>query len=295
MNKQHTQEFTGNVALGPLIERLGPLNNRWREGTPSKKVLTLWDMGDVILASVAHPSDALLWEVQARSYITRNLLRYALITRRTWGHRKDLEEMVSGLRSFTVFREALPFLKENREGIDEQTYHKVALFLRDPNTQKAIRYLKELKARKIGRRHRKGVSVAAIRDEAVNFERAFARLETEIADDSTGRLSVPADTLIALSQTAMAVATGEVSKDLLSVAMTAKTYLPTLAEPLTAAVQGGRASMAAFRKIIGAECLMQAADLLNSMRTEEALAEWRSRHGAKILLGSRTDFSGSDL
>lgn len=285
MNRQAIQSSTVGVNLGSLIEHLGPLNNRWREGKPAEKVLTLWDMGDVVLRSVSDPADALLWEIQKRSYITRSVLRYALIVRRGWKHRKTLEELVPDLHNYTVFREALPFLKGNREGIDDSTYREVISCLSIPNTRDAIQYIKELKAQKIGRRHQKGVSMAAIRDEAENFRRAFERLENNAAADSVVELQLPAETLVALSQLAMAVAMGEAVKNIPPSLSDAKSYLPELAGPLIIMAQSGRDELAAFRKVIGAERLMQAADLLNSMRTGETLAEWCRRRSAKLSIG----------
>src|SRR2546423_15688658 len=119
-----------NVDFGALIEQLGPLNNRWRRSPPSEKVLTLWAMGEVLLMAHPNPSDSLLWEIQKRSYIPRVVLRYALIVRRSWPNRQDLEALVTDLRSYTVFREALPFLKGKREGIDDATYLRVLGLLR---------------------------------------------------------------------------------------------------------------------------------------------------------------------
>src|SRR5262249_54810360 len=121
---------------------LGPLNNRWSAGEPSEKVLTLWKMGDTLLKSVPEPSDSLLWEIQKRSYITRNLLRYALIIRRSWEYQNNLQRLGQGVRHYAVFREALPFLKSKREGIDEVTYNKVVKLLHDTDTRKAIQYFR---------------------------------------------------------------------------------------------------------------------------------------------------------
>jgi hypothetical protein len=288
MNKHASQAVADSAALGRLIERLGPLNNRWRDGSAAEKALTLWEIGEALLASVPEPSDALLWEIQSRSYVTRNVLRYALIVRRGWPERSELEPLTRGLRSFTVFREALPFLKGKREGIDEATHCRVASLLSDADTQAAVEYFKTLKARKIGRRHRKGASVAAIHDQAVTFSRTLTQLEAEAAANPADLGSVSAEAATALSQMAMAVATGETIKVLPDIASGLGGSLAPLAEPLTAAVRGGRAASAALRKAVGAERLMQAADLLNSLRSQEALAEWRRRCGSRLAVASNS-------
>jgi len=60
--------------------------------------------------------------------------------------------------------------------------------------------------------------------------------------------------------------------------------LSSVADPLRLTVQNGRSSLSAFRKAVGAQRLMQAADLLNSLRSAETLAEWRRRQGVKLPL-----------
>lgn len=273
MNKQ-AQE-TSNI--GTLIERLGPLNNRWRDAEPPAKVLTLWTMGDVLLKATGKPSDSLLWEIQKRSYITRNLLRYALIICRSWEDRRELEKLVVNLKNYTVFREALPFLKGDREGIDEAVYMRVVACLSDTNSREAIEYLKRLKANQIGRRHKKGASVAAVRDVAVSFDIALARLEAEISSEAF-TASDSDEVLVSLSRIAVAIAGNDAVEKPSVSTIDAGGSLHAVAESLIVAVRGGRASAAAFRKVVGAERLMQAADLLNSMRSESSLTEWRRRH-----------------
>ena len=267
------------INLGTLIERLGPLNNQWRDAEPSAKVLTLWAMGDVLLKAVPKPSDSLLWDIQKRSYITRNLLRYALIIRRSWEDRRALEKLVAGLNNYTVFREALPFLKGDREGIDETAYRRVVAFLSDTNSRGAVEHLKRLKADQIGRGHKKGASVTAMRDIAVGFSTALAQLEAEVSSD-TSITPTPGELLMSLSRIAIAIASGDAAEKPPTNTVDVSNSLRAVAENLTTAIRGGRASMAAFRKVVGAERLMQAADLLNSMRSEASLTEWRRRHAA---------------
>ncbi|MGA9996496.1 MAG: hypothetical protein WBP93_13855 [Pyrinomonadaceae bacterium] len=266
--------------IGPLIERLGPLNNLWRDGTPQEKVLMLWRMGDTLLKEVAKPSDALLWQIQDRSYITRNLLRYALIIRRAWSRQKELEKLTQGLKNYTVFRESLPFLKDKREGIDDATYQWVVALLSSEKTQETLRYLKKLKAQQIGRHHKKGASVTSVRELATNFVQALIQLETQARDELKAGSIASNEALIILSRIAMNLATGEPLEQQ-PVEINADEPLNAVARALQEAARGWRTTGAAFRKAVGAERLMQAADLLNSLRDEQALIEWRRRHGVR--------------
>lgn len=265
------------LELGSLIERLGPLNNQWRTSPPSEKVLLLWAMGDVLLMALPKPTDAHLWEIQRRSYITRVILRYALIVRRSWPNRADLAELVADLRNYTVFREALPFLKGNCEGIDNATYAKVLGLLRSANTRSAVQQIKALKSQTIGRQHKKGASVDAVRAPALKFSQTLSRVEEEIISGSRKGFSDKSTTLSVLSGLAVAVATGE-RADSFRLPALHDAALSELAEPMIAAVRSGPASIAAFRKVVGASRLMDAADLLNSSRTERDLDQWKKRH-----------------
>lgn len=275
MTKASAPEFK-DIKLGALIEQLGPLNNRWRTSPPREKVLTLWAMGDVLLMALPKPSDSVLWEIQRRSYITRVVLRYALIVRRSWPIRTDLEELVTGLRSYTVFREALPFLKGKREGIESSTHARILILLRDVNTQRAVQQIKSLKSRIIGRQHKKGASVKAVRDPALKFSRALSTLELEVVTGSRTHLNETRQTLSILSSLAVAIATGE-SADSFQPLPIGDAVLSELAEALVSANRGGPAAAAAFRRIIGPDRLMDAADLLNSSRSEQDLNQWRRR------------------
>jgi hypothetical protein len=280
-----------NPELGALIEKLGPLNNRWRTSPPSEKVSLLWAMGDVLLMAHPKPADSLLWEIQRRSYITRVVLRYALIVRRSWPIRDDLEELTRGLKSYTVFREALPFLKGNREGIDGPTHTRVLALLRSANTQNAVQEIKDLKARTIGRRHKKGASVAAVRDLALNFSQALDQLELEVVSGARTDLSETSETLSLLSGLAVAVAAVEGADNLRQLKLTGP-VLQGLAEPLVFVIRSGPAAISAFRRTVGSRRLMEAADLLNSSRSEHDLNQWRKRHshigGTQLKIGGES-------
>jgi hypothetical protein len=234
-------------------------------------------MGDVLLMALPKPSDSHLWEIQRRSYITRVVLRYALIVRRSWPNRSDLAELVAGLRSYTVFREALPFLKGKREGIDSSTYTRILGLLRSSNTRSAIQQIKTLKSQTIGRRHKKGASAEAVRAPAVKFSQTLRSLEEELGSGARISFSDAPEVLSNLSSLAVAVATGDQPGSFRALTL-GDPALSELAEPLLTAVRSGPAATAAFRKIVGASRLMDAADLLNSSRNERDLDQWKKRH-----------------
>jgi hypothetical protein len=132
-------------ALGKPIDRLGPINNKCRQSDGVEKVESLWDLGDALLASVAGADDALLREINDRSYITRDLLRYGLIIRRGWSQRADLRRQFPKLRHYVLFREALPFLKGDRCGIDDNTHREILRRLNEDSPSETKAFLKDLK------------------------------------------------------------------------------------------------------------------------------------------------------
>lgn len=276
MSKQATTFLA--TQLGSLIEQLAPLNNRLREGNQAEKVLTLWAIGDVLLNAIDNPGDDLFWEIQGRSYITRDLLRRSLIVRRGWEQQRSLAELVQGLSSFTVFREALPFLKGDREGIDAKTYLRVVALLKERDTKAAIAGLKKLKQKHIGRQHHKGVGKLETKEIAQTFLSAMQQIENKIRTSVTTPWS-KADEIVTLSQLAMAIASDEMFQVPAIPTMPEIDSLQTIADILSSVMRAGRANISAFRQQVGAARLMRAADLFNSLQSEQALTEWQRRNG----------------
>ena len=266
--------------LGALIQELTPLNNRWRESEGADRVLALWDVGDALVRHRKAPDDSLLWEVSDRSYITRNVLRYGLIVRRGWPKKSGLAEVVDGLQSYTVFREALPFLKGDRQGISDEEHERLLQLLRDADTKKATDQIKALKGRKIGRRHKKGKAATAVRDDATSFNQALRSLLDRI--EAGRHPEASPDQWVALSRLALAVATGDGIDEVLVADGVGD--VEGLGLPLLAAARGGRASVAAFRKLVGPERLMEAAALFNALRSKSTTDDWLRTRGVRLSL-----------
>jgi hypothetical protein len=272
--------------LGTLIESLGPLNNSWRSASAPEKVLLLWDIGDALEAAAPGGNDTLLWEVQRRSYITRSLLRYALIVRRGWTKREDLERLTRGLWSYTVFREALPFLKGDREGIDAPTFDRVGAALRQQDSSAAIKFLKGLKREHIGRTQARGLSTDQARPLATKFRLAVGQL-ADIARVSMTEVASDPATLMAAQWAggvALTAASGEaISAESAPRAPVSAPEVREIMEVLQEVATGSRSAQTAFRKLAGAQFLMEASELLNAIRTPGSLLAWRDRHAGQTL------------
>jgi hypothetical protein len=218
--------------------------------------------------------DKLLWAINERSYITRNLLRYALIIRRSWPERIVLRQTFPRLSHYSLFREALPFLKGDRCGISEDEYRGIVGFERSEHTRHGA-VLQSLKAEKIGRGHKKGQAVSKMSQLAETAGDAIRRLFEIAASDSAEtrklREETGPDALLTLSQWCMALAEDAQlrAEDLNHRALPEP--LAALADNLLIVSRANRDERAGFRKALGSLALMKAADVLNALRSDERL------------------------
>jgi hypothetical protein len=156
MAKAKSKDRQTEVPLSELVERLGPINTQCRAAEGVEKVELLWHLGDALLKIAPGANDHLLRAIHEHSYITRDILRYGLIIRRGWNSRADLRKQFPTLSRYSLFREALPFLKGDRCGIDDKLFASMVEHLNNAGTTTAKEFLKKLKEERIGRQHKKG-------------------------------------------------------------------------------------------------------------------------------------------
>jgi hypothetical protein len=274
--------------LGPLIDRLGPINNACRGAEGIDKLELLWDFGDALLRYDPEARDDLLWAIAQRSYMTRDLLRYALIIRRGWADRSELRQTFPRLTHYSLFREALPFLKGDRCGIAEDTYADVIARLNEGNLQETKDFLLALKTKKIGRKHKKGQAVAKMSEVAEAVRSAVQQLvdlaSTNPTHTAEARHALGLDALLALSQWCMAVAEDGSAPPISLEPSSWPEPFATLGKNLVLVGRANRDDRAGFRKALRPVMLMEAADLLNSMRSNEHLEKWKRRRNMDLTL-----------
>lgn len=274
--------------LGALIDQLGPINNSCRRLDGIDKVERLWDLGDALLRFDPDAKDELLWTVAERSYLTRDLLRYALIIRRSWRDRTDLRRVLPRLTQYSLFREALPFLKGDRCGISDGTYNDILARLNRGDGQQTKDFLRQLKGRKIGRKHKKGQAITKMSEVAETVRTAIKQLFDLAKRDpkqiAAERKAMGAEALLILSQWCMAVSEDNTSA-LSSLQPTAwPPPFGPLGNGMLMVSRASREDRAGFRKALGSMILMEAADLLNALRSDERLAEWKRRRSYDLVL-----------
>jgi hypothetical protein len=282
----HPPAEPGDARLGPLIEKLGPINNAARSADGIGKVELLWDLGEAILAVYPDADDHVLWGIASRSYITRDILRYALIIRRAWSERAALRKTFPRLEHYTLFREALPFLKGDRCGITDDVYQDVVTQLNGGGKPGEVKeFLLSLKSEKVGRKHHKGQARARMVPTA---EPVRAGVQAALAAATQGgepaleiRRQLGDAWLLRLAQWCMAAAddTPFESPD-------DGATLPAPFGPLATALAGvGRANRddrSGFRKAVGVTTLMDGADLFHALRSDADLEKWRARRAARL-------------
>lgn len=229
----------------------------------------------------------MLREVHARSYITRDIMRYGLIIRQGWQNRDNLRGQFPRLSRYSLFREALPFLKSDRCGIDDETYAKVVKQLNGGDTKKIKSFLKQLKQEKIGRKHKKGKAAARMSEPAGILQKAIKQL-IDLAESQPERLtqlagSIGNDTIVRLSQVCVAIADDATIPEIPSVDV-AHEPITSVHSALVSVVSASHDDQNGFRKAVGAVTLMELADLLNATQSLGSLKQWAIRKDISLRL-----------
>jgi hypothetical protein len=199
-----------------------------------------------------------------------------------------LRQTFPRLSHYSLFREALPFLKGDRCGISDDEYRSIVGRLNDGNTQETTQFLQRLKAEKIGRGHKKGQAVSKMSQLAETAGDAIRRLFEIAASDPAEtrklREETGPDALLTLSQWCMALAEDAQlrAEDLNHRALPEP--FATLAANLLFVSRANRDERAGFRKALGSLALMEAADVLNALRSDERLERWKQRKDMKLTI-----------
>jgi hypothetical protein len=117
-----------NDFLVVLIDRLTPLNNKWRETTDAlTKIELMWEIGHKINYAVKNSNFGLdellrnLYDPHGKkiSYITRDLGSYSHRIYLYFKSKEDIRVQLKGLTNFTLFREAFPLLTNEKYNLNE--------------------------------------------------------------------------------------------------------------------------------------------------------------------------------
>jgi len=115
--------------IAHLIEEITPLNNRYREGIdtnlPGKEILKImWDVGEILFVNGIKNVHPVAWKIYGkekgirRSYITRDFLSYCFRIRKFFNTKAEIDEKFPGLQRYSLFREAFPLLENPKYSLD---------------------------------------------------------------------------------------------------------------------------------------------------------------------------------
>lgn len=141
--------------LVELIDRLTPLNNKWRNTEDAlTKIELMWDIGREISEAVKKSDfgfDELLRTLydphgKKITYITRDLGSYSHRIYLYFKTKENIRLQFNGLTNYTLFREAFPLLTNEKYKLsDEQKAEVINLIVKSKDTQPAQDKLKKLK------------------------------------------------------------------------------------------------------------------------------------------------------
>lgn len=144
-----------NNFLVELIDRLTPLNNKWRATNDALiKIELMWDMGRELNLAIKNSHfgfDELLRTLydphgKKITYITRDLGSYSHRIFLYFRSKEDIRTQFKGLTSYTLFREAFPLLtNEKYELNDMQKAEVISLITGHSDTRSTQLKIKKLK------------------------------------------------------------------------------------------------------------------------------------------------------
>lgn len=145
-----------NEFIVELIDKLAPLNNKFRITKNSvEKIEILWDLGQIIDAYLSKYDlklHELLYQVYdphstiKKSYITRDVGSYSYRIFKYFKNKEEINNRLSNLKSYTLFREAIPLLFNDKYNLNKQEKDKIIDAIISNKNQKNL--INELRKRK---------------------------------------------------------------------------------------------------------------------------------------------------
>jgi hypothetical protein len=188
--------------LNETIADLAPLNNEYRrlrrQGGAALEILAvMWRVGEILhkaTSSSGVSPHTLFWGIYGkapgvkRSFITRDFLSYCYRIRRMYASQEELSSQLRGLQSYSLFREAIPLLENERYRLKGERRDEL---LRMLNSKLPVSQLKawiaDLKKQVIGRKNSRTQRLAEVEPWAQSFRSIVLAL-------NSGGQSLPAKT-----------------------------------------------------------------------------------------------------
>lgn len=151
MGKEYSEQF-----LVKLIDDLGPLNNKFRlTNEPLEKIGWMWEIGKRIDQALIESNSKLhellytLYDPHGKkiAYITRDLGSYGYRIYKYFGSKDDIKKTLPHLKHYTLFREAIPLLFNDKYKLSEKEKSQIITLIQNSGnpavTTKKIKQLKQ--------------------------------------------------------------------------------------------------------------------------------------------------------
>lgn len=175
--------------INNIIRRISPLNNNYRvgirtglKGTEILKIM--WDVGDILLLENVNKIHSIAWEIYGKtpgnrkSYITRDFLSYCFRIRKFFKNRDDIDRQFPSLKKYSIFRESLPFLDNDKYRLSENEENKLLEIMNSnlPN-DRIKKYIVDLKKNKISIKNPRTQKLYQLESQKIIFMEIYKRIK----------------------------------------------------------------------------------------------------------------------
>jgi len=175
--------------INNITRKIGLLNNKYRigirtglKGTEILKVM--WDVGDILFQENVTQIHTVAWEIYGKtpgdrkSYITRDFLSYCFRIRRFFKNKSDIDGQFPNLKKYSVFREALPFLDNDKYRLSENEKDKLLGIMNSNLPHNRIKkYITDLKKNKISIRNPRTQRLHELESQKIIFMKIYEKIK----------------------------------------------------------------------------------------------------------------------
>lgn len=278
-----------------LIENIAPLNNEYRDrvhlkGSGTVVLELMWRVGEILelfLTKEKIKPHTLYWQIYGkapglkRSYITRDFLSYCLRVKRFFRSSGDIRTMFPNLKQYSLFREAFPLLENPKYKLIGDEQERLVRILNSNSDPSKIRsYVVNLKNERIGVRNPRTQRLNELKGEVDSFigifNYAYELIKENNADDIGSFRDRFSDTLILAVSRHVAALTQE---GLAFPAIDLYNHLPEhwvdFIDNLKRLAKSTVETRNRFRRLIPPGRIMDLADMLNAVMTDQGIKDYR--------------------
>lgn len=251
--------------IGDIIERISEINNKVRDRDGYEKISYLWDMGDILFKSGIKNIHPVAWEVQKKSYITRDLLSYAFRIRRKWDKKEYIKELFHSNKKYTLFREAFPLLENKKYAVSlEEQKHIIAIINSDDFTE-SKKMILNIKNKIIGIKNNRSSRLVEFKKQAEQFELFYADVSNRILNlDASINEMFPRDVLLKISQSLVAIVNNNYQPPN-NIGVLSDNFTDTFLIYLSDLANSKKEEKARFLRLVKTDKVLLMADIFNSL------------------------------